>query len=507
MAGGGLSGFAVSTLMAACAETGGAVTGSTSTAAASAMASGAGVPSPSAASTASTARAAQAAAATTNSAAIAAGSSATVPAVVPASATVGKAPETLLVMAWTGAGQWSRGNWESYGKTQLGTNVTVQILPTGGNSADQKLLIAVSAGTPPGLFWTGRATVAGWGLRGIAQPLDDRLAKSTVIQNDNFIAHALDENRWKGKVYGLYWSADARILYWNKDLFHAAGLDPEQPPQTWDQFGTVMQRLTKNLSGGDGQVLGFNPTYVSVGTSIWETWFWELGGSYLSADGTHVTIANDAGVGALDWMVKQAQVQGGWNAITSYWSAAGKNAGSATAQVGWGFGLQKVAMLAEVGNAITNLRTHWPGIRYGVAGIPAAASGKRASVRGGYSWVLPTGATAPDTAWAFLEWAFAAEQSLAFKNQFTRIPTTLDAIKSPKWLPGDPMARQVMLDVVQYSQRIPCISPGLAQILPVNQGIPTTVLEGNLTAQTELTTAQSQIQAILNKALPGQASG
>jgi len=203
--------------------------------------------------------------------------------------------------------------------------------------------------------------------------------------------------------------------------------------QTWDQFGTVMQRLTKNLSGGDGQVLGFNPTYVSVGTSIWETWFWELGGSYLSADGTHVTIANDAGVGALDWMVKQAQVQGGWNAITSYWSAAGKNAGSATAQVGWGFGLQKVAMLAEVGNAITNLRTHWPGIRYGVAGIPAAASGKRASVRGGYSWVLPTGATAPDTAWAFLEWAFAAEQSLAFKNQFTRIPTTLDAIKSPKW--------------------------------------------------------------------------
>jgi len=235
-------------------------------------------------------------------------------------------------MAWTGAGQWSRGNWESYGKTQLGTNVTVQILPTGGNSADQKLLIAVSAGTPPGLFWTGRATVAGWGLRGIAQPLDDRLAKSTVIQNDNFIAHALDENRWKGKVYGLYWSADARILYWNKDLFHAAGLDPEQPPQTWDQFGTVMQRLTKNLSGGDGQVLGFNPTYVSVGTSIWETWFWELGGSYLSADGTHVTIANDAGVGALDWMVKQAQVQGGWNAITSYWSAAGKNAGSATAR-------------------------------------------------------------------------------------------------------------------------------------------------------------------------------
>jgi multiple sugar transport system substrate-binding protein len=409
-----------------------------------------------------------------------------------------KAAGTLDIMSWTlGDDAWAASFFESFNKASPGTTVNVSI------GDDNKFLVTVSAGSPPDLFYTGRSALADWGIQGVALRLDDRIAKSKVISKDNFIAHALEEGGWQGKVYGLYWSADARMFYWNKDLFQTAGLDPEQPPQTWDDFSTAMQKLTKTGTDGTIQQLGINPTYDSVGAHYWEAWFWELGGSYLSSDGTKVTIANDMGANALDWMVKQAQIQGGWDKITTYWTAAGKDAGKNTSSFGWGFGLQKVAMFIEVGDAITSLQKLWPSVHYGLGGIPAASTGKRASVRGGYYWVIPSKAAHPDTAWDYMEWSFTLDQTLAYNNHYNRIPTTNDAVNSAKWLPDNPTARKVSSEVVAYSQRIPCIAPGYADILKVNGGIPGPVLEGKQTPQVALQNAQTQIQGILDTALKG----
>ncbi len=289
---------------------------------------------------------------------------------------------------------------------------------------------------------------------------------------------------------------------WNKDLFAAAGLDPEQPPQTWDAFLAAMQKLTKTNPDGSIQQLGYHPLYDSVGASFWEAWFWELGGSFLSADSTKVTVANAAGYGALDWLVKQAEAQGGWAQITSYFTAASKSAAS-TSFLGWGFGLQNVAMEIEVGNVVTNLKAHWPDIHYGAANVPAAADGTRASVRGGYSWVAPTRAAQPDAAWSFLEWVFGIGPMTTFCNARDSIPTTLEAQQSAKWLPGDPAGRKLSADVVAYSQRVPCIAPGTNQLHTASNAIPGPVLEGKMTPQVALTTAQTQMQAILTQALKG----
>jgi len=186
-------------------------------------------------------------------------------------------------------------------------------------------------------------------------------------------------------------------------------------------FLAAMQKLTKTNPDGSIQQLGYHPLYDSVGASFWEAWFWELGGSFLSADSTKVTVANAAGYGALDWLVKQAEAQGGWAQITSYFTAASKSAAS-TSFLGWGFGLQNVAMEIEVGNVVTNLKAHWPDIHYGAANVPAAADGTRASVRGGYSWVAPTRAAQPDAAWSFLEWVFGIGPMTTFCNAPRQYP-------------------------------------------------------------------------------------
>jgi len=406
----------------------------------------------------------------------------------------------LTIMSESGFNDgWSPAFWQSYSKADPAVAVGPE--PQTCGNCDDKFTSLFAAATPPDLIITGGNGMVDRGIAGAVTALNDRIAPSKTIRTANFIPRAVDEGSWQGKVYGLYWSGAARMLFWNKDLFQAAGLDPEQPPQTWDEFTTAMQKLTRTDAGGNIQQLGYDPTYNSVGGYWWETWFWELGGSYLSADGTTVTIANDKGESALNYMVKQAQVQGGWPKVSAFYDAARKDAGKTTATLGFGLGLQQVAMMTEVSVVATNLKKIWPNVKYGMAGIPAAANGTRATVRGGYSWVMPAQIPHPDDSWRFIEWIFAPTQELAYNNQFGRVPSTLDAINSGQWLPDEPDIRKVAAEVMAYGQRIPCIAPGYTQILPVNGDIPTPVLEGKLTAQVELQNAQTQVQAILTQAL------
>jgi ABC-type glycerol-3-phosphate transport system substrate-binding protein len=62
-----------------------------------------------------------------------------------------------------------------------------------------------------------------------------------------------------GELLCLPWGNDVEALYWNKDLFSAAGLDPEWPPQTVEELARFATALT--IRDGEGQLtqLGFVP--------------------------------------------------------------------------------------------------------------------------------------------------------------------------------------------------------------------------------------------------------
>ena len=50
-------------------------------------------------------------------------------------------------------------------------------------------------------------------------------------------------------TYGIPWQRSTIVLYYNKDAFKAAGLDPEQPPTTWDELYEDAQKLTITENG------------------------------------------------------------------------------------------------------------------------------------------------------------------------------------------------------------------------------------------------------------------
>lgn len=62
---------------------------------------------------------------------------------------------------------------------------------------------------------------------------------------DSFYPGLMENGRTAGKAWGIPFQRSTIVMYYNKDAFRAAGLDPEQPPATWDEMVAMGKALTK----------------------------------------------------------------------------------------------------------------------------------------------------------------------------------------------------------------------------------------------------------------------
>ena len=111
------------------------------------------------------------------------------------------------------------------------------------------------------------------------------------------------------KFEDQYWAVPTAVrtlaLFWNKDLFEEAGLDPEQPPETLDELLEYAQLLTQYDDNGNIVVEGFPPAM--PGQS--HHWFREVllrqyGGEPYSEDNRTVTWNSPEGCEAFTWLTE-----------------------------------------------------------------------------------------------------------------------------------------------------------------------------------------------------------
>lgn len=105
-----------------------------------------------------------------------------------------------------------------------------------------KLQSAIPAGTQPPL---ALLEVTRYGLLadlGILEDLRPYMKKSGT---DSRIRHfALEVSQYKGINYVLPFNTSTPVMYYNKDHFRSAGLDPENPPVSWDELKSAARVLT-----------------------------------------------------------------------------------------------------------------------------------------------------------------------------------------------------------------------------------------------------------------------
>jgi sn-glycerol 3-phosphate transport system substrate-binding protein len=119
---------------------------------------------------------------------------------------------------------------------------------TGDYSAtDLKTHAAIQAGHAPAVVLMSANFIREYAITNAAIPLDPFIAKDGQ-SNDQFLAAffpAVRENAAEnGHVYGVPFQNSTPILYYNTDMFKAAGLDPNKPPLTWQEWVDDAKKLT-----------------------------------------------------------------------------------------------------------------------------------------------------------------------------------------------------------------------------------------------------------------------
>lgn len=81
-------------------------------------------------------------------------------------------------------------------------------------------------------------------------PLDDFIAKDTTINMKDFFPAFVEDTQTGGKTYSIPFQRSTIVLYYNKEMFKEAGLDPEQPPKTWDDLIEYAKKLKRDGHAG-----------------------------------------------------------------------------------------------------------------------------------------------------------------------------------------------------------------------------------------------------------------
>lgn len=178
---------------------------------------------------------------------------------------------------------------------QQNPNITVEGLGLPSTDILAKVQAEVVAGNPPDVaqlvFSDLDFTVTNLGVK----PLEALVPPAELEQHfAGMHPRGLELGRLGGQTYGLAYTFSTPVLFYNADLFRAAGLDPDSPPKTWEQVQAYGQQISQ-LEGTYGVYLA------ALGRFDWmyQSLLLSNGGRVLSEDRTTLTFAEPAAVDAV----------------------------------------------------------------------------------------------------------------------------------------------------------------------------------------------------------------
>lgn len=115
-----------------------------------------------------------------------------------------------------------------------------------------KALTAANAGSPPQVAVLLAIDLFTLIEEDVVIPISDLLDTPEEQEwVDGFYEGFMKDSMYKGEVYGIPFQRSTPVFYYNKEAFREAGLDPENPPATWDEMIDMGKKLTKKDSNGN----------------------------------------------------------------------------------------------------------------------------------------------------------------------------------------------------------------------------------------------------------------
>ena len=158
-----------------------------------------------------------------------------------------------------------------------------------------KLPSAVTAGKGPEVAIMHVDSVATNAARRVIQPLDD-VAEALKLSEADFAPVPWNAGIYNDQRYAIPLDVHPLGFYYNKAVMEKAGLDPEKPPTTADEYMSALDTLkSKNIEGHWATPFPF------TGSMTVQSLLWQFGGNLFSEDASAATWADEPGVKAMTW--------------------------------------------------------------------------------------------------------------------------------------------------------------------------------------------------------------
>ena len=311
----------------------------------------------------------------------------------------------------------------------------------------QKLIAAYSAGNPPDVVNLNMSWTIDFAEQGVLLPVDDLLSKDVL---DLYFDQMLKGLSWKGKIYGLPWYTAVDVIFYNKEIFKKAGLDPKYPPKSWDEV-LLYSVIIKEKTGKYGCM----PTVVYDPSAMFA---WDGLNLYTLDENNRIkevlfdkpeyahTLNKWATLYKLGYLPKEIVQEGEWAKSTELYQS------------------EELAMLITGIQFADRVKWNAPEVyeKSEVAPVPPPKPGVRQG--GWYSTLnIVKGSKNPKIAADFAAFVSNLENQIAFCKLVTIFPTLKEALNDP-WFSHDDgtltarariMGAKYLKNITYYSEEIP----------------------------------------------------
>lgn len=320
-------------------------------------------------------------------------------------------------------------------------NITVKVDVSDWDSYWTKLKTMLSAGTPPDVFAMDAPLYLDYQSRGVLLNLQPYLDKNPDLLKGVY-PQTLEAYKTPDGMFGLPRDFQTVALFYNKDMFDAAGVDYPTADWTYDDLRNAAKQLTKD-SNSDGKIdqFGFYSDLWDM-ELIWSEGIWAYGGDIINADHTKTLIGEPKAREAWQLFHDMMFEDKSWPDSNT----AGEYGGDPF--------LAGVAAMTTIG--------HWvvPGysevkFKWDVAPMPKGPAGQATSVNSA-GFVVAKDSKSPDAAFEFLKYVLSEPAQKRLAELGFACPVLKSVAESDAFLKqSTAIDNKVFLDSLEFAHMKP----------------------------------------------------
>ena len=312
-----------------------------------------------------------------------------------------KTAEKITLVIWTAYGEQLQPAMDAYNKKMADEGKNIEV--TGADLTDSlpdKFAAGLTTGDVPDILDLDLVLAPNFTSKGALVDITDRVTAEGWM--NEFNPKFLDLGVWDGKVYMVPFSADVSVLFYNKNLFKKAGLDPEKAPETWEELEAALIKIrdAKLTTDAGLPVYPFATSNGAGGKMFCDLPFlWTNGGGTTDADGKIIldTPESMAGLNLLNNLINVDKLVPP-NPSAYTWDD----------KMNMFYG-EQVGVMCSGSYALAEVIDRAPTLNYGVFLFPhPKGKGGPSSFIGGDVIGIPTQSKHHDEAWDFIKYALSS---------------------------------------------------------------------------------------------------